>query len=98
MPGWEVSGFLGHKQGGITERYAKFAPDYLGQAAQAIDESFRELQPHVERDLSLNVIPLRTTCAPLQKGGDSQVIEKLERLNGFEPSTCTLATCMERVV
>ncbi len=76
MPGWEVSGFLGHKQGGVTERYAKLAPDYLGQAAQAIDEYFQELQPHMERDLSPNVIPLRTTCAPLQLGGDSQVIEK----------------------
>lgn len=43
VPGWEVSGWLGHKQQGTTEIYAKFDPDYLGKGRQAIDAYFAEL-------------------------------------------------------
>ncbi|MDH3691318.1 MAG: site-specific integrase [Gammaproteobacteria bacterium] len=51
VPAWEVSGFLGHKSHGSTDRYAKYAPDYLGQAVQAIDQYFFELQPLVKQTL-----------------------------------------------
>ncbi|MEW8000999.1 MAG: site-specific integrase [Candidatus Thiodiazotropha sp.] len=51
VPAWEVAGFLGHKSEGITERYAKFSPDYLSKARRSIDEYFVELQPYVKRTL-----------------------------------------------
>ena len=59
---WEVSGMLGHKSGGTTERYAKYDPDYLSKAARVIDGYFQELQPMVNRPLS--AYQLRTS----QKG------------------------------
>jgi integrase len=38
VPEAEIQGFLGHKAfSGRTEVYAKYRPDYLGQAARAID-------------------------------------------------------------
>ena len=45
VPPWEVSGMLGHKSSGYstTERYAKYAPDYLSHATRAIDAYFDEL-------------------------------------------------------
>jgi integrase len=60
-PEWEVAGFLGHRMGrsGTTERYAKFAPDYLSKAATAIDDYMNELQPLVKRELITNVTPLK---------------------------------------
>lgn len=51
VPQWEVAGMLGHRTGGTTETYARFAPDYLGQAAKAIDDYMNELQPLVKREL-----------------------------------------------
>ena len=48
---WEVSGMLGHKSSGTTERYAKYDSDYLSKAARAIDEYFQELQQKVDRPL-----------------------------------------------
>lgn len=39
VPEAEIQGMLGHKAyGGKTERYAKYRPNYLGQATAAIDE------------------------------------------------------------
>lgn len=38
VPEAEIQGFLGHRAyGGKTEVYAKYRPDYLGEATQAID-------------------------------------------------------------
>ena len=37
---WEVEGQLGHR-GGVTERYAEFAPDYQHAATDAIEASGR---------------------------------------------------------
>lgn len=51
VPKWEVDGFLGHASAGVTERYAKYTPDYLGKAAAAIDDYMNELQPLVKREL-----------------------------------------------
>lgn len=59
IPKWEVDGMLGHSTGGTTDIYAKFAPDYLGKAAAAIDDYMHELQPLVKRELITNVTPLR---------------------------------------
>jgi integrase len=45
VPEWEVGGMLGHKSATArtTERYAKFRPNYLGEAVRAIDAYFSEL-------------------------------------------------------
>ena len=51
VPAWEVAGILGHKSERTTERYAKYAPDYLSKARRAIDEYFIELQPLVKTTL-----------------------------------------------
>lgn len=42
-PPWEVEGWLGHKRPGTSERYAKFAPDYLGTTAAFVDSHLRKL-------------------------------------------------------
>jgi integrase len=38
VPGWEVSGQLGHRVGGTSEIYAIYDPDYHGATRQALDE------------------------------------------------------------
>ena len=43
VPEWECRGFMGHRSGGVTERYAKFQPDHLGAAIKAIDAYCAEL-------------------------------------------------------
>jgi integrase len=58
---WELAGFLGHSSGSTTERYAKFAPDYMSNARIAIDEYFLELQPFVKRTLVFKK-DLRANC------------------------------------
>jgi len=41
---------LGHRpEYKITEIYARYAADYLGDAAKAIGEYFQELQPRLNR-------------------------------------------------
>ena len=42
-PPWEVEGWLGHKRPGTTERYAKFAPDYLSQTAGVVEAHLAQL-------------------------------------------------------
>lgn len=52
VPKWEVSGWLGHEFGSaITERYAKYDPDYLSDARKAIDALMVEIQKHCRRPL-----------------------------------------------
>jgi integrase len=49
VPGWEVSGQIGHKAAGTSEIYAKFDPGYLGQARVALDALVDELAAKVPR-------------------------------------------------
>jgi hypothetical protein len=76
---WEVAGFLGHSmpKNDITERYAKFLPNYQAAVVQAIDAYFAELSALVHRpffDLKLEDQPtpedientiLRAHCVPI---------------------------------
>ncbi len=48
-PPWEVEGWLGHRRPGTTERYAKYAPDYLGRTAEIVENH-------------LSKLPLRSSC------------------------------------
>lgn len=54
VPPWEVHGILGHKSVGYrtTEIYAKYAPDDLGKAEQAIDEHMEEVTKRTSRPLN----------------------------------------------
>jgi site-specific recombinase XerD len=42
-PPWEIEGWLGHKRPGTSERYAKFAPDYLGATARVVNDYIAKL-------------------------------------------------------
>lgn len=68
VPKWEVDGMLGHRADGVTERYAKFSPDYLGKAAAAIDDYMNELQPLVRRELVLPLEQPRRAFAVIDGG------------------------------
>jgi len=63
VPPWEVAGMLGHKSGGYrtTEIYAKYDPDFLGKAVEAIDTYFTELDALTKRDLVLTQPELRAS-------------------------------------
>ena len=52
VPGWEVSGLIGHKKGeaaSTTGGYAKFDPSYLGKARKALDAWIADLAKDVPR-------------------------------------------------
>jgi integrase len=79
VPEWEVMGIMGHKSktASTTERYARFRPDYLGQAAQAIDGYFHELREefgHLLPDIIFN--PVRASSVLEPKLGFPQSLEK----------------------
>jgi hypothetical protein len=91
VPLEEIAGFLGHTEDEweVTEDYAIYSPDYLGNVAQAIDAYCSELQPLLDFEL------LRTSCVPADEIKVSAEMEKLVinqslgRL-GLEPRTNTL--------
>ena len=52
VPGWEVSGLIGHKKGeaaATTGGYAKFDPAYMGKARKALDAWIADLAKDVPR-------------------------------------------------
>lgn len=60
VPGWDVSGQMGHKKGEsapTTENYAKFDPDYLAAARRAFDDWMRELAAEVPRMRDATAMP-----------------------------------------
>ncbi len=52
VPAWEAQGFMGHGRPDTrtTERYAVYAPDYLGEARRAVDGIFADLKGKLRRD------------------------------------------------
>jgi integrase len=58
VPPWEVAAWLGHEMPNLrtTERYAKFAPDYLARGRDAIDALISEIGRVAARPIS-NVEP-----------------------------------------
>lgn len=75
VPPWELAGFLGHsvREFSVTEGYAEYAPDYLSVAAHAIEAYCEDLHALVDFDL------LRTSCVPVSKNENSQVIDRIGR-------------------
>ena len=65
VPQWEMQGILGHKSGGYrtTEIYAKYDPDFLGKASEAIDDYMNEISQRVKRPLvPTRLKELRANC------------------------------------
>src|SRR4051812_18713181 len=55
VPELEIAGFLGHSMPNFrtTGRYAKYAPDYLGKAASAVQEVLNEIGRAATRPISI---------------------------------------------
>jgi integrase len=65
LPEWECQGFLGHRSGGTTERYAKYRSDHLRAAIKAIDDYCLQLNPKAQTPIVLDAIPIsRARYAP----------------------------------
>ena len=90
---WEVAGMLGHQTGGYrtTEIYAKYDPDYMSKAVDAIDTYFADLQPLLMRPLVLGATPLRASCVLDLGPRIPQVLEKMVGAAGIEPATPTMS-------
>jgi len=43
VPWEQISGMLGHKMPGVTEKYAKYDPSYMSEGAKAVDTYYKEL-------------------------------------------------------
>ena len=81
---WQVEQFAGHRTGHkTTQRYVKFSPGFLGEAATAIDHYFAELQAAMATDL-LGHIP--ASAFELR----ASIAGKLVEPSGIEPLTSTL--------
>ena len=70
VPEWECRGFMGHRSGGVTERYAKFQPDHLGAAVKAIDAYCADLSAKTDTPIVLDVVPLTRQLRASRGNGD----------------------------
>ena len=93
MSVWEVAGMLGHKTAGYrtTKVYAKYDPDYLGQAVKAIDAYFIELQNQASLPLIVKNDDLRAGGVRAIRIENLQVIDLMVGAVGFEPTTPTMS-------
>ena len=103
LPGWDVSGQLGHTKGEsapTTETYAKFDPRYLSGVREAIDTWMAELAADVPRMQAFVVTPLQGAENPRLEIETARP-EKAAPINhirvvggtGFEPVTPTMSRC-----
>ena len=97
VPKWEVSGMLGHLPDGsrTTEDYAEFAPDYLGQAASAIDAVFADVGRaggRLSRPIVLPVASVRASCVRVDSAEAREALAFAVEPMGFEPTTSTVQT------
>jgi integrase len=95
VPGWEVSGLLGHKAGDdshpTTAIYAKYDPSYLGKATRAIDAFMRDLAKDVPalRGVSAGSVTRQRKTARTPKSRAASVFRVVEPA-GLEPATSTM--------
>ena len=93
---------LGHKSGGYrtTEIYAKYDPDFLGKAVEAIDTYFTELDALTKRDLVLTQPELRASnvlvdnfvSIPKRRNPKVSLGVSMVGVTGIEPVTPTMST------
>lgn len=95
VPGWDVSGQLGHKKGeaaGTTENYAKFDPAYMARAKEALDAWMRELAAEVPR--MRDDTAMTRACEGTAGGSTERPAKQGLRVvggTGFEPVTPTMS-------
>ncbi|MGH8027220.1 MAG: tyrosine-type recombinase/integrase [Pseudoxanthomonas sp.] len=95
VPGWDVSGQLGHKKGEsapTTENYAKFDPDYLAKAKNAFDDWMVELAAKVPR--MRDATAMTPAVGPLpEEGTETLAVTGFPVVGGtgFEPVTPTMS-------
>jgi integrase len=92
---WEVMGMLGHKSKAArtSERYAKFRPDYLGEAVKAIDGYFAELRTQFGNVLPEAISgPLRVSSVLVHGSDPKKSTEKMVGATGIEPVTPAMST------
>jgi hypothetical protein len=73
--------------------YARFRPNYLGRAVQAIDAYFADLRKelgHLLPDAVFN--PMHASSVLVPKGGGPQRLEKMVGATGIEPVTPAMST------
>jgi integrase len=95
VPEWEVMGMLGHKsrQARTSERYAKYRPDYLGEAVRAIDGYFAELRREFSHLLPEVVFtPVRASSVLVPNLDNAKMAEKMVGATGIEPVTPAMST------
>ena len=95
VPGWDVSGQLGHKKGesaGTTENYAKFDPAYMARAKEALDQWMQELAADVPRmrDNTAMTQPLTAESITSSEGEEPRGLRVVGG-TGFEPVTPTMS-------
>ena len=90
VPDSDADMFMGHKGSGshTRARYTHRRPEYPISVTEALEELFPALTLHYG-------VPQQAKCGPSGQLGTQQSsaksLRRLERANGFEPSTCTLA-------
>jgi hypothetical protein len=93
VPEWEAMGMLGHKSPArTTERYAKFRPDYLGEAVRAIDTYVTDLSAASRALSDLIFNPVRASSVLAPKLGFPQSLGKMVGATGIEPVTPAMST------
>lgn len=55
VPEWEAQGWLGHRSGGTSERYAKFRPEYMQACSDATEAYFYRLAKLVPKIAALQL-------------------------------------------
>ena len=95
VPGWEVSGLVGHTRGeaaATTGGYAKYDPDYLGRARRALDDWMRDLAADVP---ALAGVTSGSVEAGKGNGQHREVLAvqpvRVVGGTGFEPVTPTMS-------
>jgi integrase len=95
VPVWEVAGFLGHSSGyRTTERYAKYGPDHLSKAVQAIDSFFADLAAACAPSPDHSIHRSRASCVLPGQFHEARLpsnpLVGLVEPDGIEPTTSTM--------
>lgn len=95
----EVAALLGHKLPGVTEKYAKFSPDYLSSGSRAIDAYFADLGLKFgdrAPKSSINCVPLALhsdrSLSSYRLDSSMKSSNRMVGVTGIEPVTPTMST------
>ncbi|MGL4964751.1 MAG: tyrosine-type recombinase/integrase [Inquilinus sp.] len=94
VPEWDVKGFLGHTGSSrVTEGYARYRPDYLSAAVQAIDSYFAEMEAKFGNRASTSTLQPRASCVLAAEVLEAETLAAVAGVREFGPSasTCSLS-------